>query len=82
MFKKTNKESSMKKLLIKSSNHRELEREKWQHVLTSTFTLSNFMDTTLQSGLMKSRTFFAKSSICCVCFFYENLSKCEGFRPW
>ena len=24
----------------------------------------------------------AKSSICCVCFLYENLSEYEGFRPW
>ena len=40
------------------------------------------MDTTLHSGLMKSRTLFAKSSICRVCFLYENLNEYERFRPW
>ena len=45
-------------------------------------TLSNSMDTTLQSRLMKSCTLFAKTSICCVCFLCENLSEYEGFRSW
>ena len=40
------------------------------------------MDATLQSGLMKSHTLFAKSSNCCVCFLCENLSEYEGFQPW